>query len=200
MRRPFPQSTPARNLQLLVLAAQARRLDGAVDDEQQAIGLERLLDEVVGALADRRHRDLDRAVPADHDHGDRRVLGADRVKHTHAVDAAAFEPDVEQNQGRPPCPERCQRRIRIRGHSRVVAFVGERIGNDRADICFVVDDQNLLRHTFPTAFQPPLFGRAVPASYSAAWPRAIEVSSAIGHVRTARAPPSGRLSIRSSPP
>src|SRR3712207_8619921 len=37
-------------------------------------GLERLLDEVVGALLDRRDRGLDRAVAAEHDHGDVGVL------------------------------------------------------------------------------------------------------------------------------
>jgi hypothetical protein len=38
--------------QLLVLALQRRRLDRAVDDQQQAVRLERLLDEIVGADLD----------------------------------------------------------------------------------------------------------------------------------------------------
>ena len=37
--------------QLLVLAPQPRRLDRALDHQQQPVGLERLLDEVVGAAA-----------------------------------------------------------------------------------------------------------------------------------------------------
>ena len=47
-----------------------------VDDQQQPVGLERLLDEVVGADLDRLDRGLDRAVAADHDDRDRRHLGA----------------------------------------------------------------------------------------------------------------------------
>ena len=45
--------------ELLVLAAQPRRLDGPLDDQQQAVGLEGLLDVIVGALPDGRDRGLD---------------------------------------------------------------------------------------------------------------------------------------------
>ena len=49
-------------LELLDLALEARGLERAVGDQHQPVRLERLLDEVVGALLDRRDRGLDVAV------------------------------------------------------------------------------------------------------------------------------------------
>ncbi len=54
---------PGAQAQLRVLASEPRRLKRAAHHEQQAIRLERLLDEVVGAVLDRGHGRLDRAVP-----------------------------------------------------------------------------------------------------------------------------------------
>src|SRR6516165_1817091 len=49
--------------------AQLRGLHGTLDDQQQAIGLEGLLDEVIGPELDGLNRRLDVAVAADHDDG-----------------------------------------------------------------------------------------------------------------------------------
>src|SRR6516162_2337451 len=49
-------------LELLDLALEPRIFERPVGDEHEAIGLERLLDKVVGALLDRRDRGLDIAV------------------------------------------------------------------------------------------------------------------------------------------
>ena len=61
-------SSKASVAQLQNLAPQLAGLERALDRQQQPVGLERLLDEVVGTLLDRRHRGLDRAVAAEHDH------------------------------------------------------------------------------------------------------------------------------------
>ena len=65
-----------RALQVAHLALQARGLERALGDEHQAVGLERLLDEVVGARLDGRDGGLDVAVARDHDHRQVRVLAA----------------------------------------------------------------------------------------------------------------------------
>ena len=58
--------------QLLVLAPQLRRLDRALDDQQQPVRFERLFEKIIGSQLDRLDRRLDRSVPADHDHRHRR--------------------------------------------------------------------------------------------------------------------------------
>ena len=55
-------------LQVGDLALELRGLQRALGDQDQPVGLERLLDEVVGAAADRRDGGLDVAVPGDHHH------------------------------------------------------------------------------------------------------------------------------------
>ena len=63
-----------RGAQVLDLALEARGLQRAVGDEHQPVGLERLLDEVVGAGLDRRDGGLDVAVARDHHHRQVRML------------------------------------------------------------------------------------------------------------------------------
>src|SRR6185312_16135189 len=79
--------------QLLDLAPQPRRLDGALDHQQQAVGFERLLDEVVGADLDGGDGGLDRAVAADHDDGQIGQLAADDLENLDAIQLAALQPD-----------------------------------------------------------------------------------------------------------
>ncbi len=52
--------------QLFDLALEPRILQRPVGDQQQPVGLERLLDEVIGAALDRRDRGLDVAVAGNH--------------------------------------------------------------------------------------------------------------------------------------
>jgi len=71
--------------QARVLAAQPVRLDRPLDDQQEAVGLEWLLDEIVGAGLDRGHRRVDRAVAGDHHHRDRRLFAPDHVQQLQSV-------------------------------------------------------------------------------------------------------------------
>ena len=78
---------------------QPRGFERAVGDQHQPVGLERLLDEVVGAALDRRDRGLDVAVAGDHHHRHIGVLLLDGVEQLQAVEPAALQPDVEEQQG-----------------------------------------------------------------------------------------------------
>ncbi len=133
-------------LELLVLAAQLGRLDGALDDEQQPVGFERLLDEIVGADLDRLDRGFDRAVAADHDHRHRRHLGAQQSEDFDPVELAALQPDVEDDEGRLPRMDHRQRLGAVAGLARGVALVLQHTRNQHADVGFVVDDQDVMRH------------------------------------------------------
>ena len=59
---------PRLETKFRVLAAQPGRFDRALDDQQQAVRLEGLLDVIVSAALNRRHRRLDVAMAADHHH------------------------------------------------------------------------------------------------------------------------------------
>src|SRR5437762_10389603 len=92
--------------QLGILPAQLRGLDRASDEEQEPVGLERLLDKVVGADLDRLDRGFDRAVPADHDDRDGRHLGAQLAQDRDAVELAALQPYVEDHERWLPAMDR----------------------------------------------------------------------------------------------
>ena len=96
------------------LPLEPRVLQGALSHQHQPVGLERLFDEVVGALLDRRHRGLDVAVAGDHHHRQIRMLLLDRVEQLQPVEAAALQPDVEEHQARAPRRDRRQRVVRNR--------------------------------------------------------------------------------------
>ncbi len=70
-----------------VLARHCRGFQCTPHHQQQTIGLERLLDEVVGALLDRLHRHLDVAVAGDHRHRYLRLLAAERLQQSEPVHA-----------------------------------------------------------------------------------------------------------------
>ena len=73
--------------ELLDLALEPRVLQRAVGDQHQPVGLERLLDEVVGAALDRRHGGLDVAVAGDHHDRQVRMLALDRIEQLQPVEA-----------------------------------------------------------------------------------------------------------------
>ena len=110
-------------LQLLVLAPERRAFDRPRDQQQQPVGLERLFDKIVGADPDRLDRGLDRAVAADHHHRHRRDVGAELAQDLDAVELAALEPDVEDDQGRLAHLDRRGHLIAVGGLAGVVALV-----------------------------------------------------------------------------
>jgi hypothetical protein len=133
-------------LQLLVLAPQQRRLDRPRQHQQQAIRLERLLDKIVGADLDRLDRGLDRPVAADHHHRNRRHLSAQPTQDLDPVELAVLQPDIEDDQGRLARVQFTQRLGAVGGLAGGVALVLQHARNQHADVGFVVDDQNVMRH------------------------------------------------------
>ena len=83
-------------LKLLDLASQARGFESTVGDQNQPVRLERLLDEVVGATLDCRHRGFDIAVAGDHHHRHFRMLLLDGIEQLETVEPAALQPYVEK--------------------------------------------------------------------------------------------------------
>src|SRR6185437_12263457 len=88
-------------LQLLHLTLEPRGFERAVGNQHEPVGLERLLDEVVGALLDRRDGRLDVTVAGDHHDRQLGVLVLHGVEQLQAVEPGALQPDVEEDEVRP---------------------------------------------------------------------------------------------------
>ena len=73
----------------------------AFGHEQQAIGLERLFDEIMGAAFDRGYRGFDIAVTRNHDDRQFGMLLLEAVERLQTIKPAAFEPNIEENEIRP---------------------------------------------------------------------------------------------------
>ena len=107
-------------LQRRVLAPEPRGLERPADHHHQLVDVERLLDEVVGALLDRGDGDLDVAVARDDHDRDRRIVALHPLQDVDAVEPAVLQPDVEDDEvgrrrgrsRRTPCrcPRPCGRR------------------------------------------------------------------------------------------
>src|ERR671913_81871 len=177
--------------QILDLALEARRLESAFGDEHEAVGLEGLLDEVVGPGLDGRDCGLDVSVARDDHHRQLRVLLLDDVEHLQPVEPAPLEPDVEEDQVRPPCLDRRKRLVGAAGGSRAVALVLEDSGDEFADVRLVVDNQNVGAHA-------PALRRSPAAANSAGSAASSDLFAAI-HIRTSPPRPAG-LSWSSMPP
>ena len=114
--------------------------------EHEAIGLERLLDVVVGAALDGGDGGLDVAVAGD-DHDGQIGIGAlDDGEHLEPVEPAALQPDVEDDELRPALLDDAKRLVAVARQARAVAFVLEDAGHELADVGLVVDDQDVSCH------------------------------------------------------
>ena len=108
-------------LQFLHFALQPRRFQRPLHHMQQPVGLERLFDEVIGALLDRGDRGLDGAMARDHHHRHIRLLALQGIQYLDAVQPRALQPDIENDQLRParrvPPPARLRCRPPCASHS-----------------------------------------------------------------------------------
>ena len=132
--------------QLAHLALQLGGLQRAQRHEQQAVGLERLLDVVVGAALDGGDGGLDVAVAGDDDDRQIGVRLLDDVEHLEAVEPAALQPDVEDDELRPALLDGLQRLVGIARQPRAVTVVLQDAGDHLADVGLVVDDQDVRCH------------------------------------------------------
>ena len=88
-------------LELFDLAPEPRGFQRALGNQHQTIGLEGFLDEVVGAVLDRRDRGLDIAVAGNHHHGQFGMFLLDCIEQLQPVQLAPLQPDVEKHEIRP---------------------------------------------------------------------------------------------------
>ena len=132
--------------QFVILTAQLERLDGSLHNEDQPVGLEGLLDEIIGALLDRGDGRLDIPVAAD-DHD--REIGmtlADDIQQFKTVEPASLEPDIEDDESGTARLYRGQRLVAVARAARIVAFIVQDARYQLANIGFIIDYQNIRRH------------------------------------------------------
>ena len=154
--------------QLARLAVAPAGIERALHRAQQLRERQRLLDEIEGAEARRLDRGLDRAVTGHHHHR-AAVGGAGRplAQQRDAVDVG--HPDVEQHQvGRLP-RARGARLGGVGGDIDLVAFLGEDLLQQAADVRLVIDHQNVWTRSCPSPSATARVVRARPL----ARPRAV---------------------------
>src|SRR6267154_6578917 len=143
-------------LEFLHFALQARGLQGPRRHQNQPVGLERLFDKVVGAALDRRDRGLDIAVPGDHHDRHLGMVLLDLFQQLQPVELAALQPDVEKHQMRAAIGDFRQRRIAVARCPGGKTLVVQNTGNQIPNICFVVDNQNVICHGSSPSCQLPV--------------------------------------------
>ena len=131
-------------LERLDLALEPRGFQRALRHQHQPVGLERLLDEVVGALLDGGDRGLDVAVTRDHHHRQLRMLLLHAVEQLQPVEPAALQPDVEEHQVGPAAGDMRERVVAVARRARHIAFVLQDAGHQLADVRFVVDNEDVI--------------------------------------------------------
>ena len=74
------------------------------------------------------------------------MLGHDQFQDLETVEAAALEPDVEEDEMRPARADRGQRLVGRTRRARPVPFVVEDARDEIADVRLVVDDEDIRAH------------------------------------------------------
>ena len=137
---------PAERLEVPDLAPEARGFQRAVGDQHKAVGLERLLNEIVGAPLYCRDGGFDVAVAGNHHHRHFRVLLLDGIEQLQAVEPAALEPDVEEQKVGAARLDLVQGGIAVARGAGGVAFVLEQARDQLTDVGLVINNQNIGRH------------------------------------------------------
>ncbi len=132
--------------QLLDLALELRGFQRPQRHEDQPVGLERLLDVVVGAAPDGGDCGLDVAVAGDDHHGQVGIGPLDVREHLEAIEPAALQPDVEDDQMRSALLDGAQGLVAVAGRGVRMTLVLENPGDQLANIGLVVDDQDVCSH------------------------------------------------------
>ena len=85
-------------------------------------------------------------MAADHDHRHRRHLDAQLLQNLDAFEPASLQPNIEDHERGLPRLDRGRGLRSVGSFAGGVALVLEDARNQHADIGFVVDDQNIMRH------------------------------------------------------
>jgi len=141
--RPTKVTSPAARRRRLAFSR--RSLSLRWRDRPPAAGgrLEGLFDEIIGAGLIADTAVSDRAVAADHHHGNRRFLAPDDVEELQAVGSLPCSPDVEDNQRRPALAHGVDRSVLLWARRAVLPSSSRMPAIKRADVAFVVDDENI---------------------------------------------------------
>ena len=143
----LPTTAEGRKLlECLDLALEPRRFQRALGNQHQPVGLERLLDEVVGALLDGGHGGFDVAVTRNHHDRQFGMLPLHRIEQLQPVEPAALQPDVEEYEIGPAARDMRQRVVAVARGARDKAFILQDAGNKLPDIRFVVDNEDVICH------------------------------------------------------
>ena len=73
------------------------------------------------------------------------------VEQLQAVKPAALQPDIEENQIRPPRGDGRKRAVAVRGRARAIALVLQNARDELPDVVFVVDYKNIRCHVLMPA-------------------------------------------------
>src|SRR5690349_1555620 len=112
--------------------------------DENAIGIQRLLEDIIGAELRRLDRGLDRRMTADHYDNRRRVFLLDPLQRLDAIDARHLH--IEEHEIRPPLLVFTDAVDCIGHRVHLVALELEELTERRPDTLFVVDDENSSAH------------------------------------------------------
>src|SRR5665647_894283 len=120
------------------------------------VGLERLLDEVVGTALDGGDRGFDIAVSGDHHDRQIGLFALDLLQQLQPIELAALQPDVEEHQMGAAISDFRQRRIAVARGPGGESLVVENARDQIANISFVIDNQNVTCHGSRLSRQLPV--------------------------------------------
>ena len=143
-----------------VLLAQHEVPDGIAQRHEDAVGVERLFHDVVGAALRGFHRVLDGGVPADHHHDGRRVERAQLAQCLEPVHPGHLH--VEKSELRAELLVGCERRRARRLRAHLIALVFEELRQRVADPLLVVNDEDAPTHRPPPRTTPSSLGIMAP--------------------------------------
>jgi hypothetical protein len=134
-------------LQRTNFTTQPKRFQRAIGNQNEAISIERLLNEVVCPALDGGDRRFNRAVARDHDHGQVGMLPLYNVKECKAVEPATLKPDIQQQEIRTARTDGGQRVLRVLRRANRIAFILQDAGHQIPNIGLVVHNQNIGGHS-----------------------------------------------------
>ncbi len=88
-------------------------------------------------------------MAADHDDGDVGFLGVHGLEDAEAVELAALQPDVEDDEGGAAVPECGDGGVAVAGLADGISLVFQHAFDQHPDVGFVVDDEDVLSHRRP---------------------------------------------------